>query len=430
MTRRVFGIMGGSLVVSVLALLTAAMVGRSLGPAGMGEYQAIIRWTTVGIGVFCLSLGQASAFLSSKRGVSFGSLVRNAMAAAFVQATALVLLGYLLAPSLYGNNQRLLDAGRLFLLLAPIALVNDYLGHLARAKLRIAVFNAARLTQASTQSALVLLLYVTGHASLLAVIGACLVSYGASLMVLAGYAIWRDWFRGHFDMRLLRRTLGYAAHLHPGVEARELNLYVDQLMMTMLLPLASLGLYASAVSAASVLRVGSSAFLLLAQPEVQAVSAAERRFVIIRLARLNLLILLPAAVALAVAMPLVLPAVYGQAFAPAVPAAQILCTAIVIEGFSVAMGGVLIGIGRASVATFWHLTSLVVSVIALIIWLPVGQILAAAWISVLSYSIAAIGMIAAVARAESIPFAELILPRNAEIGGAVRFVRRHGRAGR
>ena len=429
MTRRILGLMGVSLAVSVLALLTAAMLGRSLGPVGMGGYQAIIRWTAVGTGVFGLSLGQASAFLSSKPGVAFGSLVRNAMATAFVQATALVLLGYLLGPSLYGNDGQVVNAGRLYLLFVPIALTTDYLSQLARARMRFAIFNAARLTQASLQSGLVLLLFASGHASLLAVIGACLISYGVGLSVVAGYAFLDGWFRGRLDMILLRRTLGYVARIYPGVQARDLNLYLDQLMMSVLLPLGSLGLYASAVSAASVLRVGSSAFLYLAQPEVQAVSVSERRFVVIRLARLNLGILLPAAAALAFAMPFVLPAVYGQEFAPAVPAAQILCLAVVIEGFGVAMGGVLIGTGRASVATLWQLTSLVVSLITLLVWLPVGQILAAAWISVLSYLIAALGMAAAVARAESIPFAELLLPRSAELRSAVRFVWRHRKVG-
>lgn len=429
MTRRLLSTMGGSLAVSVLALFTAAMLGRSLGPEGMGGYQAVIRWTAIGSGLFSLSVGQASAFLSSKPSVSFGSLARNAMATASVQSTALIVLGYLLAPTIYGDDEQIVNAGRLFLVIVPITLTTDYLGHLARATLNIAVFNAARLTQTITLCVLVLSLYLSGYASLLTVIAACLLSFGIGGLILAWYAFSHHWFVGQFDLLLFRRTLSYAWRLHPGAEARELNLVLDQLMMSVLLPLSSLGLYASAVSAASVLRVGSSAFLYLAQPEVQAVSGPERRSVVIRLTRLNLGILLPAALALVLAMPLVLPAVYGQAFAPAVPAAQILCLAVVIEGFGVAMAGVLIGLGRASIATLWLLTSVAVSCAALLLWLPVGQILAAAWISVVSYSIGAIGMTAAVARAVSIPLAELFVPSTAELRNAFRFVLRYRRGG-
>lgn len=422
MTRRLLGVMVASLVVNVLALVTVAMLGRALGPAGMGGYQAVVRWTAIGIGMFCLSLGQASAYQASRPAVSFPSTVVNALATAAVQAIALGALGLALAPALYGEPELVL-AGRLFLLLVPIALVTDYLGQLARARLRIGAFNGARVVQAGCQAVFVLILYTTRNVSLLAAIEAALLSYALGATVLVGYAAANGWLRGRLDLHALRRTLAYAVRLHPGIEARELNLYLDQLVMSVLLPLGSLGLYASAVSAATVLRVGSSAFLYMAQAEVQAVPATERRAVIGRLARLNVALLLPASLMLAVALPFLLPAVYGGAFAPAVTAAQILCLAVVIEGLGVAMGGVLVGTGRASVATFWQLTSLGVSAIALLIWLPAGQIQAAAWISVLSYTVGAAGMVAAVAHAESIPLVDLLVPRRTDISSLVRGLR-------
>jgi O-antigen/teichoic acid export membrane protein len=341
---------------------------------------------------------------------------------AAIQAIVLGALGCALAPVLYGEPEVVL-AGRLFLLLVPISLATDYLGQLARAKLRVGAFNGARIIQAGCQAVFVLILYATRNVSLLAVLEAVLLSYTLGAAVLVGYAAANGWLRGRLDLRLLRRTLAYAVRLHPGAEARELNLYLDQLMMSLVLPLASLGLYASAVSAATVLRVGSSAFLLMSQAEVQAVSATERRAVIARLARVNVGLLLPAALALVVALPFLLPAVYGGAFAPAVTAAQILCLAGVIEGLGVAMGGVLVGTGRASVATFWQLTGLGVSAIALLIWLPAGQIQAAAWISLLSYAVSATGMVAAVARAESIPLVDLLVPRPTDISSLVRGLR-------
>lgn len=426
MTRRLLTVMGANLAVAVLSMLIAATFARSLGPTGMGGYQAIIRWTTAGVGLFAFSVGQASAFMSAKHGDSFGSLVRNAIAAALFQSAFLTILGYAFGPLLYAHDADVIDAGRLFLMFVPMAFITDYLGHLARAKLRVGVFNTSRLVQVFSLSVIALFLYGTGRATLQTVILGSLLSYAFGLAVLVSYAMWRGWFSARMDGALLKRTLQYAARIHVGIEARELNLYLDQLMMSAILPLSSLGLYASAVSAAAVLRVGSSAFLYLAQPEVQSVASGARRRIIVRLSRLNFGLMLPAAVGLAISMPIVLPMVYGEVFAPAVPAAQVLCLAVFVEGFGVAMGGVLIGIGRGGVVAFWQLVSLIVSCVALLLWLPEGQILAAAWVSVLSYLVGAIGMTAAVSRAEAIPISEMALPGLAKILSALRAPLRRG----
>ncbi len=74
----------------------------------------------------------------------------------------------------------------------------------------------------------------------------------------------------------------------------------------------------------------------------------------------------------------------------------------------------------------WHVTSLVVSFVALLVALPSWGFMAAAWISLTSYAIAAVGMTASVARAESISLVELMVPRHADFRRAIHLVRGRG----
>lgn len=420
--------MTSGMATNALALVSAALLARSLGPAGMGLYQGAVRWLAIGVTFIGLSLGQASAYLLSKPGATMGPFIRNAFIATVAQTAVLLGLFAALGPVVFADHPDVAEKGAVFLLAIPVMLMADYLGHLTRSQLEMRPYVLARVAQTGAFALGAAIIFIAKVDSLTAVGIAFVASTVLGLVVLVVCVHRQGWIAGGVDLSLLRRTLGYALRLHPGVEARELNLYLDQLMMSVMLPLEVLGLYASAVSAASVLRLGSSAFLLLAQAEVQKAGLDGRHLVVGRLARLNLIFMVPAALVLVVLLPSLLPAIYGSAFSPAVPMAQVLCLAVVVEGFGVSMAGVLVGTGQAVKATVAQVMSLVVSFVALLIWLPSGQGMAAAWISVMSYSVAAMGSTWLVIRAEHMQLREMFLPHPSDFAAVGRLLQARGRA--
>ena len=409
MLRRLVGVGAISVITAIMALAAASVLAHRLGPTGMGEYQSVNRWASVWMIVGMLGFAHASSYFAAHSSdTEVKALIGNSVRIAIAQSTFLVVGGYLIAPYLFRTQSGLFGA-RLFLLYIPINLLITNFAHIVIGRLDTRTFNVFRLLQAATFVAVVVpvVLVVPTSATPL---GSTVIAGAIALAFLTLVLHRRRQFGLKGDAKLLRLTAAYGMKAFPGVISRELNLYIDQLLISLLLPTRFLGLYAASVSAASVLSVASSAVFFLAQPEAQNAAPSTAAESSAKMSRITVAFLAPLAIGLSLIIPIALPLVYGGAFVPAVAAAQILCFAGAVDGVNAALSGTALGSGRPILSTIAQTSGMAVEIVLVVTLLPRFGIFGAAIASLTAYLACAGFLVISLSRRTGVSPLRYIIP--------------------
>jgi len=387
--RRSASVLSANIVLHGVSLPTAVLMARVLGPELIGQYGAMLIWSGFWTAVGSLSIGSAAAyFAAGMKRSELQELVAGTLLTTVLLSALLYGVGYTLAPLIFDHyGGRVTVQARLFVLFVPLNLVSLGIMNIVVGRLKVTHFNLLRLIAPVATLVGVVAAFGFAHRTLDAAIEVFLLANALQLAVALAYAGHQGWLAFRISRPLLRAMLAFGGKAHLGLIGRTLNIYLDQLLISLLLPARALGLYAKAVSAASVLTVASGTVGYLAQPEIRTAEGPARGAVAARLIKLNLMLTLPATIGLLALMPQAILLVYGPAFTDAVLAARILCVAAFIEGLSQTCSGALLGYGRPIVTTVVQVLSLPLSIVLLLVLVPLIGIEGAAVTSVCAYSL-------------------------------------------
>lgn len=183
----------------------------------------------------------------------------------------------------------------------------------------------------------------------------------------------------------LRRVARYGVRAQVGSLALLLNARLDFAIVGALVGPTSLGVYAVASRYAELLRLPALALNYVLYPAYarrgEAAAAEEVRETLSRTAWLPVV----AAVPMALAAPVVLPLLYGDAFRPAVVPALILLVGLAGGGLSGVITAFLSGSGRPGLASTALGAGLLVTLVLDIVLIPVAGVVGAATASTVAY---------------------------------------------
>jgi len=397
--------------IQALNVVTGVLLARALGPAGRGEFAAVMLWPGLFATVGALGVGEAITYHAARGTSAPGTLVGSALALGAAQATVLtagaaVTIGRVLGHQ--GADAR--AAAQVYLAYVPLSFLCTYLLSVLGGLRRFAVFQALRaLVIALTALGLVAL----AAAGALAVRSAVLVYLGANLVTaLAAVAALQLWkLRLEVDPGLVRRLLSFGARSHGGNVAAMLNERLDQLVMSVFLPPVSLGLYVVAVTMTSVTGlVGVSAATVALPSVASADSAGERVYQARRLVGVTLLASVAVTVPVVAALPWLIRVFFGNAYAAAAGPGRVLLLAAVALSAGRVLGALLRAVGRPLDAGLAELFALVATVLGLVLLLPALGLAGAALTSLGAYLLSSGWMAGRVARALGVSPARLLLP--------------------
>jgi len=198
----------------------------------------------------------------------------------------------------------------------------------------------------------------------------------ATLVALARNGIYLGF---EIDLGLIKRMLWYGLRGHVGQVSGLANLNLDQALMAAWLAPAYLGLYVVAVSSAGLLQILAGSVQTVSMPGIarKESSAASRdllRLVFRRYWLVSILIM----VVIAVALPAIMPLVFGGRFRPAVWPAEVLLLASLFKGAEQVLGGWAGALGNPWLSSKANMAALVVTVGLLYALLPTLGIMGAA----------------------------------------------------
>ncbi|HSK70783.1 MAG TPA: flippase [Pyrinomonadaceae bacterium] len=394
-------------------VLTSLLTAWALGPEGRGELAIVVLYPNIVALIVGLGLPQAHRFWVAKEPESISPLFSNAVIFAVVMGVLAYAAAEFIVPSLVGErSEAVMWLVRLYLINIPFALVYDLMAGMLEGSRQFKWAALSRILFFGIQSAAYLILwffeYLTVYSAALTMIVAQLANtFTVGLCVL--YVLRPRWSPSWTEWK---KTIGYGLKYHVGVVTSFTTLRLDQMMLGGMATSVEMGLYVICVRLSEITTVLASSVSEVLMPEVAA--SKERKDSLELLMRsfrqmiyVYLLILIP----LWIGEPLILEYVFGEEFLAASGTLRLLLVASMIWSAGAIIISGLNGFGYPGLSTVSRLSSAVVTVLALLYWLPRYGIVGAALSSLLGYSVMFAVALFWLVRKKNIRLDELFRPR-------------------
>ncbi len=377
-----------SAVIMACGVVTGLIAARSLGPSGRGELTAIVVWASTLLYAGTLGLPEAIAYHAAAERESRDRVWATGQATAVALGILVTLVGWWLLPVVLGRDAAATTTTiRWFVVWFAVPCIGSLCaGAWLQGAGRLRAFNISRATVPVVHAVGALVLLAAGSRSVRAFATALLVGVFASWLVAGSQGPLRAALTAGASTQLARRMLHYGGRVQFGSWANVANVRLDQLLLSVFAPAASLGIYVVGVSYASILfAIPSSASFVMLPDIVRQHRAGMARACFEQWYRRLLWITLLAGAVLAPAAILIVPAAFGNGFRGAVPLGILLVPATALLGMNVIVATAFRGIGRPEIGSKAEVVGLLVTIAALAALLPTYGIYGAVAASLLAY---------------------------------------------
>jgi O-antigen/teichoic acid export membrane protein len=392
--------------------LTGILLARSLGPVGRGELAAVLLWPSLLAAVGSLGVSEAVTYETATGSSPVRAVVGSGLAVAALQSLVLVCIGAVVASLVHGGHDaRVARSTYLYLAYIPLNLVSIYAMGVLNGLQRFFAYHALRLVVIVVVASGLLLLAISRALTLRAAIVTYLIANaitaaGAILALRRQRALSLAW-----RPDTLRRLLGFGLRSHTTNVASLLNEQLDQLVISVFLAPAKLGLYVIAVTLTSATTIIGSATSMVVLPVVASLrDPADRAAAATRYVGWVLVGATCVALPMMAFTPLLIRVLFGEGFLGAAGVARVLLLAAILLSANRVIGAVLKGVGRPLDAGMAECLSLVATVAGLALLLPRLELLGAGLTSLLAYCSTTIWMTSRAACALDVAPTTLLLP--------------------
>lgn len=387
----------------LLALATGALIARALGTDGRGAYALFVVSAAFGQLILGLGIGNAALYHLNKRQLRLrdvlGAVHAVVLASAAVTAAAVAIIapvdaniGSIGGREIGFTGASIFGAGIspwLLVAAVPVLLYMSLLKLLLQALNRFIDLGVATVGQQAALLALIALTFALGDPDATDIV---LFLLGAS-GVTAAYALVRIGL-SHVDLAWLARPridvivrlARWGVQGELGNVLQLANYRLDQYIVRDFVSLAAVGVYAVGTSMTEAVFILSNAVALVLLPRLTAVEAAEAARLAPVACRNTVFVAAGGALALAAVAPVLIPAVFGDAFRDSVEALWLLLPGTVALAGSKVLTSYIFSQGRPLVNTGITAVSLVVTIVADLALIPRFGVNGAAGASSLAYA--------------------------------------------
>lgn len=389
-------------------LITGPIVARALGADGRGDLAAITAVLTLGPWLldFGLSLWLAR---ERARGAGREELLGAVLPVAFACSLIGVVAAIPLSHALGQGRPVVTTFLQIGLFLMPVSVILQTLVGLVIGESRWGLVIATRVIGTVLPALAIVVLAVLGRLTVASAAAAYLI--GALLGGLLLLQAVRGMGRLVFDRRRAAAASSFGVKSWLSTVAATANNRLDQVLMAALVPSRELGLYAIAVTVAS---VTSSLIGAVSSAQFPRVAEGEAGLTAQSL-RITMGLVATAGMLLAVLSPWLIPFAFGKTFTDAVPMAVILLVASVPMAGTFVLTSALTAANNPGAAMRAELVALTFTIPALILFLPdYGGLLAAA-VSLAAYTIRLCMQLPPARETFSTSYRALLLPTRADL---------------
>ncbi|MFF0065241.1 lipopolysaccharide biosynthesis protein [Streptomyces sp. NPDC005279] len=381
--RQVLGILGSRAACLVMSVLTSAVIARSLQPEGRGIYYMAVTVATTATMLGHLSGEQAQSALwtdAGRRDALAGNCVPLGLALGTLSGLAGVTVVAVIGPET-------LHLPGLYLVIVaclsvPLGIASNYAGNVALLRGRVQVANWSMLTAAVVQCAAVVALVAVERFSVVAALAVWIAAGSVPLVVFSAAGAIAGRRR---DVELARTTVATGARYHLGPASVFLLMNADIYLLGAFAGAREVGIYSLAVGLAGYSRMLADVVSQVMLKRQFNSSDTESAAITVRITRYAVLLGLAAALVLTLAAPVLVLAVYGAAYADAVPLVMLLAPGVMALGASRLPSTYLLRLRRAKLVVVPSVTALSVNIALNLMLIPVWGAAGCAVASSLAY---------------------------------------------
>jgi O-antigen/teichoic acid export membrane protein len=327
---------GSNGVTLVLTLFTGMLLSRGLGPHDKGVYTAILTWSTILLWTFNLSLYQVTVFYFGRKPYERGTVFTTLMVASFCLGMLASCAGELLVVPVLRKHGFISasDIGLVHLLFAtlPLSTMLQVVYGGLNGSMRFTFTNTVRMLQ----NLVLVIVWASLYLSHRMTLNSCLYWFivVTNFFNISGllYAVRVKLFGRKFSWSILRSGLSYGLKAHGSTTADQLSNTLAPVLLSVLLPAASIGYFSTAQSAAGTLNVFSTAIIMTGFPVLSSIHDDSLHPMTMRMWRATLFVTVPISILMASLFPFVIPLVFGKSFEGAINCAMILLVSVILSG--------------------------------------------------------------------------------------------------
>lgn len=375
-----------NLGIGLLGGVGGLIAARLLDSNGRGELAAATAWAFIAQAIIQWGVGLTVVYFANRESKAVGSILSATLVILLLQTIILAVVGGIGTTFiLQQQNPQIVTSTRLYLATVPFTLLNMYLAGLGQGLGHFRFFNTVRAIPSLMYVLIFIAAWVLHVTEVPIIVAAILVMY-----ILTGLGT-LYWFTHRIQslQRTSRRQIWeifkYGTKTYIGAISASINYRLDQFVMSLLVSLNQLGIYAVAVSYATLLTSFSNAFAVVMYPRLR--GASNHRSTILTTLKVTLISTGVICVVAALTCPILLPLLFGPRFVDAVEPAEILLIGSVLIGANSVLGNGLHALGFALQRSYSELIGVVVTVVGLWLAIPLYGIIGAAVVSLLSYAV-------------------------------------------
>lgn len=344
-----------SIWIQLLTIISGVLAARLLQPEGRGVLAAVFIWPSVFGSIALLGLNNALSISAARERVNLGRQTRVALSVGTVSSIVVMVLGWFLYPWLVPADNLALN--RLNLIFIPLFVLTAHLMAIDQGAGSFRRFNIARNVLNPVYLVLVLFFWFLGIHAVFWFVAAQLFANLAVLIYRLAAMGKSDWTPGDqpADERMLVRA-GIPFFLASVAYMVRDN--IDRALLLFLLGPAPLGIYVVALTASGAHMTLSKSFNLVIFARSAAQSKDDAMADTAKLFRMMFLVNAIFGLALAAALPWLIPLLFGRSFAGSVWPAMLL----VASQLLLAQGSLLEESLRAQNKPFYGVIGLVITI--------------------------------------------------------------------
>lgn len=401
---------GASAGMQVLNVMTGVLLARTLGPHGRGELAAVLLWPSLLAAFGSLGLFDAITYQAARGTSPNGALLGTGLALACAESLVCVAIGIAIMPHVLSHyDASIVRVAYVFLAYIPLNLITLTLMSLLNGMQKYGQFHALRLIVLGASATAIVALRAADQLSVANVAVAYVIANVGTALVAVALVARVVRARPTVDLLLGRRLLVFGLQSHSGSMSWMMNERMDQLVISIFLAPARLGLYVTAVTLTSLTSLAGTAVATAAFPMVAKLhDLRERRDAIRRYVRIVLAVSVAVSLPLIVLAPWIIDIFFKDVYADASNVARVLLVAAIVLSLNRVLGASLKAIGRPLDTGIAEAGALVVTVGGLAVLLPTMGIMGAAVVSLAAYSVSTAWLLQRTARALEISPARLL----------------------
>ncbi|MBI5246011.1 MAG: oligosaccharide flippase family protein [Elusimicrobia bacterium] len=412
MTRGLPGTLASTIIVGVAGACAGIMLARTLGPERRGEMAAVIVWLNALTLIGNLGLGFSFAYFAGKEPKRIGGLWLLSWLVSILWGGLLALFGALILPEALHLSPVVSSYLRWMAVAIPFMIATNQQAHLLLGSNALVEFNLLRIYGGVSYTIGVACVAAMGWPTVRNYLIAYLCTQTSACMITSSAVIWRLRPVFAWPRTLVRPVFAYGLKSFLSSIASQVNLRMDQLIMTSVMASDQLGLYAVAVSLSGMLAPLYNALAMVVFPRIAKAENIEAGGgQALRHIYLAALLGVPTTVLAILLMPWVLPFLFSKDYSGAIFPARILLVAALFQGVNSVLGNSLRGLGEPGKPALSEGLGLVVTVALLALLLPPLGILGAAIASLCAYFVVALAQVAFFRQAVGLSWRELATPR-------------------